>query len=135
MDAVMLALEQYEQILGINYEITTDVNQATFRLIDDDVGRNSAPISIRRIRPTARSRASACSTSTAAAGDAFPQKPRSRAASPSRVILHEFGHAHGLAHPHDTGGGSDVMLGVTGSTGSLRHLRPQPGRLHRHVLQ
>ena len=30
------------------------------------------------------------------------------------VILHEFGHAHGLAHPHDNGGGSDVMLGVFG---------------------
>jgi Ca2+-binding RTX toxin-like protein len=32
--------------------------------------------------------------------------------------MHEFGHAHGLAHPHDTGGGSDVMLGVTAATGS-----------------
>jgi hypothetical protein len=34
------------------------------------------------------------------------------------VVLHEFGHAHGLAHPHDTGGGSEIMLGVTSSTGS-----------------
>ncbi|MCY0725676.1 hypothetical protein OVW19_28465, partial [Klebsiella pneumoniae] len=34
------------------------------------------------------------------------------------VVLHEFGHAHGIAHPHDTGGGSEVMLGVTASTGS-----------------
>ena len=33
IDAVMLALEQYEHILGTNYVITTDVNQATFRLI------------------------------------------------------------------------------------------------------
>jgi serralysin len=32
------------------------------------------------------------------------------------VVLHEFGHAHGLAHPHDTGGGSDIMLGVAGSS-------------------
>ena len=30
---VMLALEEFEHILGVNYEITTDVNQATFRLI------------------------------------------------------------------------------------------------------
>ena len=28
------------------------------------------------------------------------------------MVLHEFGHAHGLAHPHDNGGGSDIMLGV-----------------------
>ena len=38
------------------------------------------------------------------------------------VILHEFGHAHGIAHPHDTGGGSEIMLGVTAATGFLRRL-------------
>lgn len=31
------------------------------------------------------------------------------------VVLHEFGHAHGLAHPHDNGGGSEIMLGVGAS--------------------
>jgi serralysin len=35
------------------------------------------------------------------------------------TILHETGHAHGLSHPHDTGGGSVVMAGVTASQGSL----------------
>jgi Ca2+-binding RTX toxin-like protein len=35
------------------------------------------------------------------------------------VILHEFGHAHGIAHPHDNGGGSEIMPGVAGSTGTL----------------
>jgi serralysin len=35
------------------------------------------------------------------------------------TILHEAGHAHGLSHPHDTGGGSVVMAGVTGAQGSL----------------
>ncbi|HST35179.1 MAG TPA: M10 family metallopeptidase C-terminal domain-containing protein, partial [Allosphingosinicella sp.] len=35
------------------------------------------------------------------------------------TILHEMGHAHGLSHPHDTGGGSDVMAGVTAAQGSL----------------
>lgn len=28
------------------------------------------------------------------------------------TLIHEFGHGHGLAHPHDTGGGSDIMDGV-----------------------
>ncbi|MET1110415.1 MAG: M10 family metallopeptidase C-terminal domain-containing protein [Allosphingosinicella sp.] len=28
------------------------------------------------------------------------------------TLIHEFGHGHGLAHPHDTGGGSSVMQGV-----------------------
>lgn len=32
------------------------------------------------------------------------------------VIVHEIGHGLGLAHPHDTGGGSDVMTGVSSSS-------------------
>ncbi len=33
------------------------------------------------------------------------------------TFIHEFGHAMGLAHPHDGGGTSSVMAGVTSSTG------------------
>ena len=33
IDGVMLALEQYEPILGVNYVITTNASQATFRLM------------------------------------------------------------------------------------------------------
>jgi len=29
------------------------------------------------------------------------------------TLIHEFGHGLGLAHPHDEGGGSDIMAGVT----------------------
>ena len=35
------------------------------------------------------------------------------------VILHELGHALGLAHPHDYGGNSTIMAGVTSSFGSF----------------
>jgi hypothetical protein len=28
------------------------------------------------------------------------------------TLIHELGHAHGLAHPHDTGGGSSILHGV-----------------------
>lgn len=28
------------------------------------------------------------------------------------TLVHELGHAHGLAHPHDTGGGSSILRGV-----------------------
>ena len=33
------------------------------------------------------------------------------------TIIHELGHGLGMAHPHDTGGGSPVMEGVSSSTG------------------
>lgn len=32
------------------------------------------------------------------------------------VAIHEFGHGLGLAHPHDTGNGSDIMDGVSSSS-------------------
>jgi serralysin len=32
------------------------------------------------------------------------------------TLIHEFGHGHGLAHPHDNGGRSSVMRGVTQET-------------------
>ena len=35
------------------------------------------------------------------------------------TIIHEIGHGLGLAHPHDDGGGSPVMNGVTSALGSL----------------
>lgn len=31
------------------------------------------------------------------------------------TLIHEFGHGMGLAHPHDTGGGSSVLPGVSNS--------------------
>ena len=34
------------------------------------------------------------------------------------TLIHEFGHGIGLAHPHDNGGTSQVMAGVTGPFGS-----------------
>ena len=34
------------------------------------------------------------------------------------TFIHEFGHGLGMAHPHDNGGGSEIMPGVTGPFGS-----------------
>lgn len=39
------------------------------------------------------------------------------------TFVHELGHALGLAHPHDTGGGSPVMPGVTAAFGDLGDYR------------
>jgi len=34
------------------------------------------------------------------------------------TFIHEFGHGLGMAHPHDNGGGSEIIPGVTGPFGS-----------------
>ncbi len=113
MDQVMLALEEYEHILGVNYEVTTDVNQATFRLItttSTEFGAYFYPQD-----PAFGTQQGIGAFNVDNLGwDPAPGGGLERGGFGFSVILHEFGHAHGLAHPHDTGGSSDVLLGVTG---------------------
>jgi serralysin len=115
--AVMSALNQYTPITGIQYLVTTDVNQAEFRMlttISTVYGARFYP------QDPAYGTQQGIGTFNLASGG-FGADPNSLLPGgfSYNVILHEFGHAHGLAHPHDTGGGSEIMLGVTGSTGSL----------------
>lgn len=113
IEGVMAALEQYEHILGVNYEITEDVDQATFRLLTSESTQYGA-----RFYPQdpAYGDAQGIGTFNLLSGG-FTYEPSLQQGGYSyAVILHEFGHAHGLAHPHDTGGGSEIMLGVAGSS-------------------
>jgi serralysin len=132
IDAVMLAMEQYTPITGINYEITTNVNQATFRLLttanvpgtpgnygayfypQDPVEYGTQQgIGVFNVNSGGWDKPGVSLQDIP--GD---QVSLDQGGYSFSVILHEFGHAHGIAHPHDTGGGSEVLLGVTASTGS-----------------
>ena len=110
--AVMSALEQYEHILGVNYEITTDVNQATFRLSTTSSTLYGAYFYPQDPAFGTQQGIGVFNVDSGGWG-AFPQSLE-QGGFAFAVILHEFGHAHGLAHPHDTGGGSDIMVGVNG---------------------
>lgn len=118
IDAVMHALQNaYTPLTGFNYAITEDSSQATFRLvttINDDFGARFYP------QDPAYGSLQGVGTFNLASGG-FGTDPASLLPGGFAygVILHELGHAHGIAHPHDTGGGSEVMLGVTASTGSM----------------
>jgi hypothetical protein len=114
--AVMSALGEFEKILGVNYEITNDVNQATFRLMttsSDNYGAYFYP------QDPAYGTQQGIGVFNVDSGGWFLPQSLEKGGFAYAVILHEFGHAHGLSHPHDRGGGSEVMLGVTSSTGSL----------------
>ena len=118
ISAVMSALEnEYTPITGIDYVITNDVSQAEFRMLTVPTATYGA-----RFYPQdpAYGTQQGIGTFNLASGGfgAFPQSLEEGGFSYA-VILHEFGHAHGIAHPHDGGGGSEIMLGVTGATGSL----------------
>ena len=133
MDAVMLALDQYTPISGIYYEITNNLGEATFRLMttaippgtpgaygayfypqDPVVYGTQQGIGVFNVNSGGWDKPGVSSQDIPGDQVSLDQGGFSFA-----VILHEFGHAHGIAHPHDTGGGSEVMLGVTGSTGSF----------------
>ena len=118
IDAVMHALNTaYTPVTGFNYVITEDASQATFKMItvqNSTYGARFYPQD-----PAYGSLAGVGSFNLLSGG--FGTDPASLLPGGFSygVILHEFGHAHGIAHPHDTGGGSEIMLGVTASTGSL----------------
>ncbi len=114
---VMLALEQYSAITGINYVITDDPTQATFRFItteSDFYGAYMYPQD-----PDFGTQQGIGAFNILSGGWTFDQQQSLvQGGYAFSVILHELGHGHGLAHPHDNGGGSDIMLGVTGAFGS-----------------
>lgn len=116
-DAVMAALQnEYTPITGIQYLRTMDPSQAEFRMITVTTATYGA-----RFYPQDPAYGSQQGIGTFNLGSggfgAFPQSLVEGGYSYA-VILHEFGHAHGVAHPHDTGGGSEIMLGVTAATDS-----------------
>jgi len=116
IDGVMRALQEYTAITGINYVITTDVAQATFRLvttISQEFGAYFYPQD-----PAYGDQQGIGVFNLISGGFTNPDSLEPGGFSYA-VILHEFGHAHGVAHPHDTGGGSEILLGVTASQGSL----------------
>jgi hypothetical protein len=118
MAAVMNALQnEYTPITGINYVMTTNVAEAEFRMLTVPTATYGA-----RFYPQdpAYGTQEGIGTFNLASGG-FGALPQSldRGGYSYAVILHEFGHAHGIAHPHDNGGGSEIMPGVAGSTGTL----------------
>ena len=127
--AVMEALLEFAKITGIQYLETADVNQAEFRL--QTVSGPNPPVSYGAYfypqDPAFGTQQGIGVFNVNSGGWDKPgvssqdipgdQVSLDRGGFSFAVILHEFGHAHGLAHAHDHGGGSDIMPGVFNSTG------------------
>ena len=107
-DAAMAALNDISNYVDINFEVTTDSANATFKLVTietaDFLGSFGPP-----------------GTSGAGVGVfvrdgvGWSESGVQKGGFGYVTLIHEFGHGLGLAHPHDGGGVSSVMLGVTGS--------------------
>jgi serralysin len=110
----MEALEQFENVANVDFQITTVRADADFRLVttesDQFLGRFSPP-----------GEPNAGVGEFAVNGFGWEDAPGGGLEQGGYgfiTLIHEFGHGMGLAHPHDNGGGSDVMFGVTGAFGS-----------------
>ncbi|MFW2829150.1 M10 family metallopeptidase C-terminal domain-containing protein [Sphingomonas sp. ID0503] len=115
------ALKEYTKITGITYVETTSATNATFRVITTTSEEYGAYFYPRD--PSYGTQQGIGAFNVDSGGWSLEengiQPSLQQGGYAYAVMLHEFGHAHGLAHPHDNGGGSDVMVGVTGATGSL----------------
>ena len=127
--AVMEALLEFSKITGIQYLETGDVNEAEFRL--QTVSGPNPPVSYGAYfypqDPAFETQQGIGVFNVNSGGWDKPgvssqdipgdQVSLDRGGYSFAVILHEFGHAHGLSHAHDNGGGSDIMPGVFFQTG------------------
>jgi hypothetical protein len=106
--ATFVAFDQYEHIINVDFAEATDSSQADWILVQTA----TAPALLGQMRPPG--------TENEGQGDfnkvGFDyDEPSTHQGGYSFItFIHEFGHGMGLAHPHDTGGGSEVMHGVTG---------------------
>jgi serralysin len=107
------ALLEFTKITGITYVETSNAADAEFRIItttSEDYGAYFYPQD-----PAFGTAEGIGAFNVDSGGWNFDQQQSLvQGGYAFSVILHEFGHAHGLAHPHDDGGGSDILLGVSG---------------------
>jgi Ca2+-binding RTX toxin-like protein len=114
----MLAMQEYARILGIAYVETANSAQATFRVITNSSNAYGAYAYPQDPAYGTQKGIMVFNVDNRgwdldSADPAVTTDGLGRGGYAWTTILHEAGHAHGLAHPHDTGGGSEVMVGVT----------------------
>ncbi|MGR4893621.1 M10 family metallopeptidase C-terminal domain-containing protein, partial [Sphingopyxis sp. LARHCG72] len=113
---LMDVLQEYSKVLGITYEITDNIEEATFRV---GLGKFAGGMAFPN-DPVYGSRAGDVLLSLDQGGYATEAGTgMDRGGTWYATAIHEFGHAHGLAHPHDGGRGGVIMPGVKDALGSV----------------
>ncbi len=102
------AFDSYESIINVTYVEVTTAAAADFVL----VANATAPALLGRMSPPGEAQEGQGEFNTLA--ESWTAASTTRGGFGHITLIHELGHGHGLAHPHDTGGGSGVMRGVTG---------------------
>lgn len=121
----MVAFQQYEKVLPVHYTVTTNAAEADFKLVVKNQTAGDTAGVLGYFNPPGEA--------SAGVGvfwrDGFGWDEDGAATDTANrenggleqggyafyTLIHEFGHGMGLAHPHDTGGGSTVLPGVFGA--------------------
>ena len=111
----MAAWNTFSTFADVGFATTTNQNQATFTLVttesDEFLGSFNPPGTVNAGVGLFAIDASGWDRNGATGG-------LGQGGYGFSTLIHEFGHGLGLAHPHDDGGGSDIMPGVTDAFGS-----------------
>jgi serralysin len=110
--AVWTALEQFEQVADVVYLEVDDRDQADF-VYTSYLGTPGPGVSLLgSMSPPDESDEGLAQFNSG--DERWNERDLAQGGFSFVTLIHEFGHGHGLAHPHDNGGHSGIMNGVEG---------------------
>jgi Ca2+-binding RTX toxin-like protein len=117
-DAYRAAFAEYEKIADVLYVEVNDISQAYFKIFTyTGTPGTASPSLLGRASPPGEENEGQMEFN---ANDyRYNESGLTKGGFFFPTLLHEMGHAHGLAHPHDNGGRSSVMRGGGGGTGGI----------------
>ncbi len=117
MQAFETAFGIYEQVADIEYVRVYDRNEADIKIITYEGTPGVGASLLGRMSPPGEQNAGQMEINT---GDVrWTEEGVQQGGFYFPTLLHELGHGHGMAHPHDNGGRSSVMRGGDGGTGGI----------------
>ena len=111
------ALNTISAVANVAFTVVTNAVGAEFKMVLDNNEFNN-PQADGQMNPPGEPNAGVGELNLLA-GNYAPGGTLENGGSTFLVLVHEFLHGMGLAHPHDDGGGSTIMAGVTASNGVL----------------